>query len=132
MVKADPKCDYYADLELPPSAEATEIKRQFKKLGLTASTQDACISKLTLHVPSSQIPPRSQSGQRARVQLEIPSNSSCSRGAHRPCAKSQIRCRSKEKWLAPYIFVSITTQPATQSRRLEFSATTAEDSTSPE
>ncbi|KAL8758526.1 MAG: hypothetical protein Q9199_001438, partial [Rusavskia elegans] len=40
MVKADPKCDYYADLELTPSAEATEIKRQFKKLGLTASTQD--------------------------------------------------------------------------------------------
>ncbi|KAL8999398.1 MAG: hypothetical protein Q9169_001712 [Polycauliona sp. 2 TL-2023] len=32
MVKADPKCDYYADLELPPSAEANEIKRQFKKL----------------------------------------------------------------------------------------------------
>ncbi|KAL8892419.1 MAG: hypothetical protein Q9215_000693 [Flavoplaca cf. flavocitrina] len=34
MVKADPKCDYYADLELPTSAEATEIKRQFKKLAL--------------------------------------------------------------------------------------------------
>ena len=35
MVKADAKCDYYADLELPPSADANEIKRQFKKLGLT-------------------------------------------------------------------------------------------------
>ncbi|KAL8761128.1 MAG: hypothetical protein Q9184_002728 [Pyrenodesmia sp. 2 TL-2023] len=34
MVKADPKCDYYADLELPPSAEAAEIKKQFKKLAL--------------------------------------------------------------------------------------------------
>ncbi|KAL8734320.1 MAG: hypothetical protein Q9166_001518 [cf. Caloplaca sp. 2 TL-2023] len=34
MVKADSKCDYYADLELPPSAEANEIKRQFKKLAL--------------------------------------------------------------------------------------------------
>ncbi|KAL8702710.1 MAG: hypothetical protein Q9201_004110 [Fulgogasparrea decipioides] len=34
MVKADPKCDYYADLELPPSADALEIKRQFKKLAL--------------------------------------------------------------------------------------------------
>ncbi|KAL8923227.1 MAG: hypothetical protein Q9172_003204 [Xanthocarpia lactea] len=40
MVKADAKCDYYADLELPPSADANEIKRQFKKLGLTASAQD--------------------------------------------------------------------------------------------
>ncbi|KAL8808713.1 MAG: hypothetical protein Q9200_004091 [Gallowayella weberi] len=34
MVKGDPKCDYYADLELPPSADANEIKRQFKKLAL--------------------------------------------------------------------------------------------------
>ncbi|KAL8927807.1 MAG: hypothetical protein Q9208_002223 [Pyrenodesmia sp. 3 TL-2023] len=34
MVKADPKRDYYADLELPPSAEAAEIKKQFKKLAL--------------------------------------------------------------------------------------------------
>ncbi|KAL8673651.1 MAG: hypothetical protein Q9168_001957 [Polycauliona sp. 1 TL-2023] len=40
MVKADPKCDYYADLELPPSAEANEIKRQFKKLGLIGLIQD--------------------------------------------------------------------------------------------
>ncbi|KAL8743983.1 MAG: hypothetical protein Q9190_003721 [Brigantiaea leucoxantha] len=33
MVKADPRCDYYADLELKPSADAVEIKHQFKKLG---------------------------------------------------------------------------------------------------
>ncbi|KAL8681051.1 MAG: hypothetical protein Q9186_002824 [Xanthomendoza sp. 1 TL-2023] len=39
MVKGDPKCDYYADLELPPSADANEIKRQFKKLGLTPEFQ---------------------------------------------------------------------------------------------
>ena len=38
MVKADPKCDYYADLELPPFADALEVKRQFKKLGMTEST----------------------------------------------------------------------------------------------
>ncbi|KAL8686586.1 MAG: hypothetical protein Q9218_007003, partial [Villophora microphyllina] len=34
MVKADPKCDYYADLEVSPAADAIEIKRQFKKLAL--------------------------------------------------------------------------------------------------
>lgn len=39
MVKADPKCDYYADLELPPSADAAEIKKQFKKLGLITLTK---------------------------------------------------------------------------------------------
>ncbi|MCJ1388879.1 hypothetical protein MMC18_001730 [Xylographa bjoerkii] len=34
MVKADPKHDYYADLELPASAEVADIKKQFKKLAL--------------------------------------------------------------------------------------------------
>lgn len=29
--------DYYADLELPPTADILEIKRQFRKLGWTAS-----------------------------------------------------------------------------------------------
>lgn len=38
MVKTDPKCDYYADLEVSPAADALEIKKQFKKLGLTASS----------------------------------------------------------------------------------------------
>ncbi|CAL3965465.1 hypothetical protein PZA11_001796 [Diplocarpon coronariae] len=35
MVKADLTRDYYSDLELPPTAEVSEIKRQFKKLALT-------------------------------------------------------------------------------------------------
>ncbi|RDW79495.1 hypothetical protein BP6252_04133 [Coleophoma cylindrospora] len=34
MVKADFSRDYYADLELPPSADVNEIKKQFKKLAL--------------------------------------------------------------------------------------------------
>ncbi|MCJ1257039.1 hypothetical protein MMC24_004864 [Lignoscripta atroalba] len=34
MVKADPKRDYYADLELKPSADTAEIKKQFHKLAL--------------------------------------------------------------------------------------------------
>jgi curved DNA-binding protein CbpA len=33
MVKPDYSRDYYADLELPATAEAIEIKKQFKKLG---------------------------------------------------------------------------------------------------
>jgi hypothetical protein len=33
MVKADVKYDYYADLELPPTADAEEIKKQFRTLG---------------------------------------------------------------------------------------------------
>ncbi|KIW00974.1 uncharacterized protein PV09_07496 [Verruconis gallopava] len=32
MVKADPKRNYYADLEVSPSADIDEIKRQFRKL----------------------------------------------------------------------------------------------------
>ncbi len=34
MVKADPTRDYYRDLELPPSVDAQEIKKQYKKLGM--------------------------------------------------------------------------------------------------
>jgi len=37
MVKVDPKTDYYAELDLPPSADAEEIKKQFRKLGKSVS-----------------------------------------------------------------------------------------------
>lgn len=33
MAKADPTRNYYADLEISPDADITEIKKQFKKLG---------------------------------------------------------------------------------------------------
>lgn len=33
MVKGDGERDYYADLELSPSADANEVKKAFKKLG---------------------------------------------------------------------------------------------------
>lgn len=33
MGKADAERDYYGDLELEPTADPNEIKRQFKKLG---------------------------------------------------------------------------------------------------
>ncbi|KAF2138526.1 uncharacterized protein K452DRAFT_87840 [Aplosporella prunicola CBS 121167] len=34
MVKADPKKDYYADLEIPYNADADDIRKQFRKLAL--------------------------------------------------------------------------------------------------
>ncbi|GME52550.1 Heat shock protein DNAJ [Neofusicoccum parvum] len=34
MVKADPKRNYYADLEVAPDADAEEIRKQFRKLAL--------------------------------------------------------------------------------------------------
>lgn len=34
MVKADLTRDYYGDLDLHPGADAQEIKKQFKKLGM--------------------------------------------------------------------------------------------------
>jgi curved DNA-binding protein CbpA len=33
MVKSDVKTDYYADLDLLPTADAEEIKKQFRTLG---------------------------------------------------------------------------------------------------
>ncbi len=37
MVKAEADRDYYADLELAPTANANEIKKAFKKLGMASS-----------------------------------------------------------------------------------------------
>lgn len=36
MVKADVKRDYYADLDLPSTADSEEIKKQFRYLGMQA------------------------------------------------------------------------------------------------
>jgi hypothetical protein len=35
MAKADLSRDYYGDLEITPTADVSEIKKQFKKLGRT-------------------------------------------------------------------------------------------------
>jgi hypothetical protein len=37
MVKADPKRNYYADLELPSTADAEDVKKQFRLLGILES-----------------------------------------------------------------------------------------------
>jgi len=33
MAKPDFSRDYYADLELPPTADVNDVKKQFRKLG---------------------------------------------------------------------------------------------------
>lgn len=43
MVKADNRRNYYEDLELKPSADANEVKKQFKKLG-----KNSCARHLTM------------------------------------------------------------------------------------
>lgn len=49
MVKADSTRDYYGDLELPPSVDAHEIKKQYKKLGMTgAHSAVAFVTELIL------------------------------------------------------------------------------------
>lgn len=44
MGKADAERDYYGDLELEPTADPNEIKRQFKKLGMVLAFKN--INKL--------------------------------------------------------------------------------------
>jgi DnaJ-class molecular chaperone len=41
MVKADLSRDYYGDLEILPTADTAEIKKQFKKLGMASMPPDA-------------------------------------------------------------------------------------------
>ena len=38
MVKADLTRDYYGDLEIAPTADVVDIKKQFKKLGMADLT----------------------------------------------------------------------------------------------
>ena len=57
MVKADVKRDYYADLELPSTADTEEIKKQFRLLGKPENVLTAWC-KLT--GPSETVPSRSQ------------------------------------------------------------------------
>lgn len=40
MVKADPKQDYYADLELTSSATEEDVKRKFRLLGTPVTLED--------------------------------------------------------------------------------------------
>lgn len=49
MVKVDSRHDYYADLECTSGADASEIKRQYRKLGRTAmrSLRRCSVSSLT-------------------------------------------------------------------------------------
>jgi len=42
MVKADMTRDYYGDLEVQPTADLGEIKKQFKKLGMCDVEQPGC------------------------------------------------------------------------------------------
>lgn len=43
MVKADARRNYYADLELGPSADTEEIKKQFRKLGKLINPVGKCL-----------------------------------------------------------------------------------------
>lgn len=62
MVKLDYEHDYYADLELPVTADAAEVKRQFKKLGRPIHLLATGRVLTRLHSP--EVSPRSQPGQR--------------------------------------------------------------------
>jgi hypothetical protein len=45
MVKADLSRDYYADLELPPTADVNDVKKQFRKLGMFSSCKSWVVAE---------------------------------------------------------------------------------------
>lgn len=71
MAKADFNRDYYADLELPPTADVADVKKQFRKLGLfTTHLPLPFFAHIIVNVTSNsfpfssaQISPRPQSRQ---------------------------------------------------------------------
>ena len=75
MVKLDAKRDYYADLELPPTADAEEIKKQFRTLGILSSWSPL---RIWLTEYSEAISPRSQPRARGGSTGEISRRTTCS------------------------------------------------------
>lgn len=69
MVKADLTRDYYGDLELPPSVDAQEIKKQYKKLGMRgAGVASTFVTALMLFADDQQrsnITPTETQGMKA-------------------------------------------------------------------
>lgn len=65
MVKADVRRDYYADLGLQPSAETEDIKKQFRKLGMSwiYKHRAGCGTiAVLIWISSPQVPPRQKPG----------------------------------------------------------------------
>jgi hypothetical protein len=95
MVKADVRRDYYADLGLQPSAEAEDVKKQFRKLGEPMNKLRESLWKHSANQnESAQVPSRPEPRTRSRIQREIPSHPSCKRDPQRPPATAKIRHRS--------------------------------------
>lgn len=84
--------DYYADLELPPTADEQEIKKQFRKLG----EQLACCFEILVAFSdkscSSKISSGQESRSRIRSQLQVPGHFNRPRDSQRCTEQSQIRC----------------------------------------
>lgn len=57
MVKADYKHDYYADLDLPATADQDTIKKRFRELGMCLEKKALLNSKA--NDPSETVPSRS-------------------------------------------------------------------------
>ncbi|KAL8940225.1 MAG: hypothetical protein Q9216_002934 [Gyalolechia sp. 2 TL-2023] len=89
MVKADSTCDYYADLELLPSADAVEIKKQFKKLGSLVLTRLLyCPANLPLAVALKYHPDRNPGKE-----LEFNSKFQAIQAAHEVLTDPQQRAK---------------------------------------
>jgi len=61
MVKADYKRDYYADLDLPNTADPEVIKKRFRELGMKRHAH-SCQQSRKLTISSQAIPSGQKSG----------------------------------------------------------------------
>ena len=74
MGKADADRDYYADLELEPTADPNEIRKQFHKLGMILALKQTNTFMLTKS--SSQLSSTIPTGTRAKRWNVMPSSKS--------------------------------------------------------
>jgi hypothetical protein len=105
MVKLDYDRDYYADLELPATADAVEVKKQFKKLGRfrPRSEVDGAL-RLTRPRHSTEMAPRPQPGQGGRGQGEVPGHPVGPRNPDGPHQQVQDRCAPPANVAVPSSF----------------------------
>lgn len=90
MVKLDYDRNYYADLEISGTADAVEVKKQFKKLGTLSHL--SLVSLLTRPTCSAEMAPRSKPGQGRGGQGTVSSHPGRPRNPNRSRHQSQVRC----------------------------------------
>jgi hypothetical protein len=118
MVKADLTRDYYGDLEVPANADANEIKKQFKKLGM-----DCCFFD-----PKSMANARSQLSCTTQIAtLVVKVKSPLDSNGYSPLTKSSLTPTNAQNMMPTALYL-ITTSDLEETREATLGPTSQPNS----